>query len=495
MAAVSVDGRIIDVASPQKLSDVLARRGLLALPCAGNGLCGKCRVYAAGELSAVTERERALLSQNELREGMRLACCATVKGDARVSVPRGEPRVLADGPAAHYEHKPKFSNYGAAVDIGTTTLALRLFGQSGLMSQTTALNPQSAYGADVISRVEKSLSGRGGELASAVREAVSLCLCRMCEDGGAAVTDIDYIVICGNTVMQYLLTGKNPARLAAAPFEADELFGMTVPADALELPCPKASVLLPRCISAFIGADITASVLASGMCESGETSLLVDVGTNGEVALWHEGVLYCCGTAAGPAFESGGLSCGMPAQDGAIDHARLQNGTLAPGVIGGGCARGVCGSGIIDILACLLENGDLSGAGALASGSVSVADGVVVTQKDIRMIQLAKSAVCAGIETLTDAVGVTPSQICSFYVAGGFGSYIDIDNAARIGLFPCELADKAVVLGNAALTGASMLLNGDFESLSKKIAVSAKTVDLSSSELFKKRYIDGMLFN
>lgn len=206
-------------------------------------------------------------------------------------------------------------------------------------------------------------------LARAVRQAIGGLLERMCAQAGRETAEIDGLVITGNTAMLHLLTGEDPSPLAAAPFAARELFGKTVPARALDLPCgADASVYLPRCMSAFVGGDVSAALLASGICRRPDTAMLADIGTNGEIVLWHEGRLSCCSTAAGPAFEGANLSQGMQGVPGAIDRVWLEGGALAVHTIGDAPARGICGSGAADALACLLRSGQLDESGCLSGG-------------------------------------------------------------------------------------------------------------------------------
>lgn len=217
--------------------------------------------------------------------------------------------------------------------------------------------------------------------------------------------------------MLYLLTQTDPDCLSHAPFAASRLFGETLAAGELGLPCLHAQVYLPRCMSAFVGADITTALLASGICSKPDTRMLVDIGTNGEIALWHRGQLSCCSTAAGPAFEGAGLSMGMAGKTGAVDHVRVQDGALQAHVIGGGAPKGICGSGVIDALACLLELEQLDETGLLEQDPAPVAPPVCLTQKDVRMVQLAKSAICAGLRTLLRVEGLCGADAAELAVA------------------------------------------------------------------------------
>ncbi len=489
------------VSEKTRLSDALLLAGIApAMPCGGHGRCGKCRVVASGQLSDPSVEELACLSSDEMARGVRLACAAMVLGDAEVQITHREAagQICVSGAAQSVVHAPMFSNLGAAVDVGSTTLAAALFDESGQVATAAALNPQRAFGADVINRIGRAMAGDGLALAQAVRQAIGELLEQMCAEVGRETAEIDGMVVTGNTTMLHLLTGEDPSPLAAAPFEARELFGKVIPAETLDLPCaPKAQVYLPRCVSAFVGADITTALLASGICRQPSSAMLIDIGTNGEIALWHEGRLTCCSTAAGPAFEGAKLSQGMQGTPGAIDRVRLEGHALMLHTIGDLPARGICGSGVADLLACLLQSDRLDETGCLADGAdaVLLTEAVSFTQQDIRQVQLAKSAVRAGMETLLHHAGLTPDKLPQLAIAGGFGSYLSLDSAAVIGLIPEVLASRSQVLGNAALSGAAMILQSrGLQGACEALASSAKTVDLSTDPVFMDNYIEYMMF-
>lgn len=483
------------------LSQILLEAGHPAdMPCGGKGRCGKCRVWANGHLSPPDKQELALLSEAELRQGIRLACCCRCLGDAQVrplwqeAVSQICTATLTEGAAK----QPMFHTLGAAIDIGTTTLAARLYDSQGLLAESAAPNPQRTYGADVISRIGSAMAGQGEALARCIRKALGDLLWQMCQTARRETEEIDGLVITGNTAMLHLLTGEDPSPLSAAPFEAKALFGERRPASSLSLPCaPEAEVYLPRCVSAFVGGDITTALLASGICDRAESSVLMDIGTNGEIALWHNGKLLTCSTAAGPAFEGAGLSHGMQGAPGAIDHAWAKDGLLGLHTIGEKAAVGICGSGALDVTAALLRLGVIDETGYLTDDEdeYRLAKGVFFTQKDIRQIQLAKSAIRAGLETLLHRAGVKKGALSQLAVAGGFGSFMDLGSAAAIGLLPSESVKYCRVLGNAALSGASMILRSfPLAETCDALARSASTADLSSDPYFMEQYVEQMMF-
>ena len=494
------DGAVrISRASPgTRLSELLPPTEL-DLPCGGAGRCGKCCILAQGALSLPDTAELSLLGSS-FSEGYRLACRTRLLGDAAITLQNHgntQPVIQECGAMPPFPLDPLFTRYGASVDIGTTTLAARLYDSCGnLLSHSSAPNPQRAWGGDVITRIEKSLSGGQAPLAACARDAVNRLLRTMAEQAGIPSESIETVVLTGNTTMLYLLTAKNVACLSRAPFVADELFGRdALPGELLLPSVPHARLVFPRCMSAFVGADITTAVLASGICEGSGNTLLADIGTNGELALWDGKLLRCCSTAAGPVFEGAEISQGMQGRPGAIDHVVRKQDFLACHVIGDGSPLGICGSGVIDAVAALCDLEIIDESGYMEQDPCPLTPEVALTAKDIRMVQLAKSAICAGIRTLLDVSGLRCGDLDRLAVAGGFGSYLNLHSAARIGLFPAELESRAVVLGNAALAGASMiLLNRDLLARSVVLADQSETVDLTTSRVFTEHYIDCMEF-
>lgn len=543
------------------VSSLLKKSHGVEMPCGGRHACGKCMVYAEGSFAAPSETEQKLLGAERLAQGIRLACFLEAVPDGKidalrqeadgdeticVSTPSAPPVANAAGmspaqPSERASAAPSaeaapgarlYRHLGAAVDIGTTTIAAVLYREGRAVGTMGAWNPQSVFGADVISRMEASLEGKADKLAAIVREAVSCLLTELAEHAGESAEAIETVIITGNTSMLYFLTQKDPRCLSRAPFEADELFGWWTIGEALDLSCRKADVYLPRCMSAFVGADITTAILGSGLTEtdcipgaegsrkevaaaidpnvscretdgvsaaySGKSRMMVDVGTNGEIVLFHKERLICCATAAGPAFEGAGLSCGMRGVAGAIDHVSWENGSWKVHVIGdreASTAEGICGSGVIDGVAGLLESGLLEDTGYLEE-DVCFAGNVGLTAADIREVQLAKGAIRAGMETLLAEEKMDAAGLEGLYVAGGFGSYMSAKSAERIGLFPKIDLSRIKICGNAALAGAVKILHDRrMEKEATALAERAKTINLGSSAKFQEFYMKYMMFD
>lgn len=471
--------------NPQKLSTLLESAGLgLMHPCGGRGLCGKCAVLLTGDVSAPNDAE--------LQCGVRLSCQASVLGDAKVFLPVASPmeQIEAGSGAALSPLCPMPGHIGAAVDIGTTTLALRLYDlQSGVcLAVSTMLNPQVTIAGDVIGRMDAAMKGRLAFLQASIEKAIQTLLRTACTQATVLPEDVESLVITGNTTMLYLLTGKNPSCLSHAPFAADCFFGETY--SLLGKRC-----YLPNCLHAFVGADTACALLVSGMLEKQETALLCDIGTNGEIALWHEGRLYISSTAAGPAFEGVGIRCGCGSIPGAIDHATIENGELRIHTIGNQKPIGLCGSGLLDVIAMLLDLEIIDETGAMEEREYALAEGVALTQQDVRALQLAKAAMAAGMDSLLHAAACPENAVTAVYLAGGFGSHLNIASAAKIGLISPALIDRVRVIGNAALDGAAMLLmNTALRQKESQMRRNAQHIRLDGNSYFSQRYIDAMMF-
>lgn len=479
MATLSVwsNGNQKDIAftPPKALHVLLEEAGFYGLrPCGGLGKCGKCAVTLTGAVSAPNEAEQ--------KAGVRLACQAEVLGDAQVFLPviADLQQIQTDWEADLFHVTPA-RGIGLAVDIGSTTVVLRRYdlATGKLLGQAAMINPQASIAADVMGRIGAAMDGKLPLLQAQISDALALL---QRQAGGEA----DQAVITGNTTMLYLLTGRDPQSLSHAPFEADTLFDVNT--SILGRPS-----YLPPCMNAFVGADISCAVLASGMCKE-KTALLCDIGTNGEIALWKEGQLYVTSTAAGPAFEGALISCGCSSIPGAIDRVWAEDGNIQIHTIGDQPAVGICGSGLIDAVAVLLREEIMDETGALDE-DITFAPGVTLLQKDIRALQLAKAAIAAGIQTLLDGSGTTCEEIESFYLAGGFGSHLNLQSAAAIGLIPGELVEKAKVIGNAALAGASqLLLDQTALPVIREIAKNSRHYNLGGNPTFNTNYMEQMLF-
>ena len=515
-------------------------------PCGGNGTCGKCRMYIKGELSAPDAREQSFLTERELKSGIRLACMCRLLGDFEI-IPMDEAmRIQTSSKCISYTPFPLLraqrhgnetvfykdgsefcrtdagaKNLGLAVDIGTTTVASYLCNMDNgeILGVCGFKNPQSIYGADVISRMDKIMKDESllavqqKSICAAIRESAE----SMCKEHGVNILDVRAAVICGNTVMQHIAAGINPVSISVAPFTAPTLFGEEYDAHALGLlPNGKAIAYFAPCFASYVGGDIACGMIATGLDACKERVLFVDIGTNGELGLSTEKGLYFCSAAAGPAFEGAHIACGMPGVLGAISEVFVCDGEIVYKTVGGAPAVGICGSGIVDALAIMLDTGllDETGliaekdeAGAFASYIDEDEDGdpvfmldreknIYICAKDIREIQLAKAAVCAGAQTLLHESGVSADSISRIVIAGGFGSHLRAASMRRIGLLPPVSIEKYEFVGNAAGAGAvAVLLGREPRDSAKTICKKSEYTELSKSAYFMERYIEEMMFS
>lgn len=457
----------------------------LSAPCGGHGKCGKCKVTVGTQ---------------EI-----LACTYQIFEDLTVSLPQREDHnILTSGAMGFALLDPVNVGYLVAIDIGTTTVVCSLLSPAGreLAVDSTA-NPQSCYGADVVSRIQWAVKEGIAPLTDILREGLSMLIRGCCRKAGISPEQIGVISIVGNSCMQQLFLGIPVDNLAAVPF-ASVITQAQIEDAKNYLPlCPKAKLLTVPDISGFVGADTVGCILAAGLHKTKETVLLVDIGTNGEMVLAHQGKLAACSTAAGPALEGANIRFGMRGAAGAIDHVYLDNGTLRCSVIGGMAAEGICGSGIVDAIAVMLEQGLLNRRGRIQSTEeiqgqrfFPLTDGIYLTQEDIRQVQLAKGAISAGIQLLCRHFGITTDDIDQVILAGAFGSYMDPASACRIGLLPQVLSDRVIAGGNLALSGAKMLaLDRGQLPLTQTIVAQTHHLNLSEDPAFPKTFAKSMEFS
>ena len=470
--------REIRAKKEQLLSEALQAAGIAApTPCGGSGKCGKCAVRAAGDLLPPPDED-----------GMCRACQTRVTGDAILWMEEAKPLqgIEGMGKLPAFESDPLPGRYGIAVDIGTTTLAAGLVSleDGRILATLGAENPQRVVAHDVIGRIQASMEGKGDFERTLIESEIGR-LCRgLCECAGIDEGEVSHRVYTGNTAMLYLLTGRDPSSLAAAPFHADCLFDLD-----------RDGCYLPPCFGAYVGADIACALLAADLRRRHRTALLIDIGTNGEICLLHEEKLLCCATAAGPAFEGVGISCGVSSIPGAIERVEKAGEGLRVKTIGGAEPAGICGSGLIDAVAALLDTGALDETGYLEEEEAVIAPGICLTRKDIRMVQLAKGSICAGIQSLMAEANITEADVDAVYIAGGFGRHIHIASALRIGLIPEFAPEKVRAIGNAALAGAVMLMmkQGAKQEM-RDLVKRAQCINLAELPRFQMLYPEAMLF-
>ncbi|HAA90792.1 MAG TPA: ferredoxin [Peptococcaceae bacterium] len=418
---------------------------------------------------------------------------------------------------------------GIAFDVGTTTIVGYLMDlRTGeQLSVASALNPQTRYGADVISRITYITLEEEGlrTLHNCVIEAINQLIGEAAEKAGVSPRNIYALTFVGNTCMHHLFLGINPKNLALAPYVPVVKTPLVLAARELGIEINEAGkvYVLPT-IAGFVGADTVGVILATDLDWSEEIKLAIDIGTNGEIVLGSREKLLACSAAAGPAFEGAQIYCGMRGALGAIDHVRFGE-SVEYTVIGGVKPEGICGSGLIDAVAGLLELGIIDQNGRILSphevgnrgaerfrNSIVLHDGanafllagesetahgrpILITQRDIRELQLAKGAIATGIYVLMEKLGITTGDIAEVLLAGAFGNYLDPESACAIGLIPPELAGKVRGVGNAAGAGAiaALLSRGEFRRAAL-ISESVEYVELSAYPEFNEIFPRFLVF-
>ena len=462
-------------------------------PCGGNGTCGKCKVWIKGE-------------------GSVSSCVFPVMEDMEIVLPdRLESQILVDqhkytiklpllpGDAVRLSNNP----HGVAIDIGTTSVVFYLVDLiTGVIVETrAAANPQASYGADVISRINYTAENKDGlrKLQSVIVQIINENLAHFIKLMGLNPKDIVKISISGNTTMLHLLLGVDPLPIALAPFRPAFTEAREINAEDLGLHIHQnAKVHTLPCISAYVGADIVAGLASINPSEKFHKYLFMDIGTNGELALVSDGKILCCATAAGPAFEGANIQHGITAVEGAI--SKFANDGYQ--VIGDVRPIGICGSGLIDVAAILLETDLIDMDGLLATDFIvspaeknGIDENIVITQKDIRELQLAKSAIASGVNILLNKAGINHEELDAVFLAGGFGNYINIDNAMKIGMLSPQFKGKVISLGNTSGTGALLSLKStEMDKLIDQLLSKAEHLELADEPEFAVEFAMNMLF-
>ncbi|MDR0515182.1 MAG: ASKHA domain-containing protein [Coriobacteriaceae bacterium] len=539
----------------QSVLDVLRAAGVPVLaPCSGKGTCGNCNV--------IVRDSRGVRSVQACRtpaeEGMVVSCDRSLPLEAETAFDSGLPPLAAEASfdsglhqgaedalesglhqapetpfndslpplaaKAALESNPASSqiqgkpSWGVAIDVGTTSLAFYLVNTATgkVKAAKGCVNPQITFGSDVVARIDAAHDPAHFKLlCSLLRDAIEANIAALCQEAGIPPEALTEACLVGNTAMQHFAAGLDPTGLGAFPFAPASLFGKVAPLFCGGAQTPRNAFFAPA-VSAYFGGDATAGLAATKLATSTRPCLFVDVGTNAEMAIGNKERILCCSAAAGPAFEGAGIRFGMPSLPGAICAVAKKGAGFALTLVKEGDNRlplGLCGSGILDAMACLRsadvldEDGLMLDAGKLAPAYralrscqegeelcyLDAARGVFVTQADVRGFQLAKGAIRAGIEVLLERYGADFGDIGEFYLAGGFGAHLDLQSAADIGLFPAQLAHKAMALGNAAGKGAVWALCSQaHRSFVLETAHRCEHLELSFDPLFTEAFLGAL---
>lgn len=493
----------------ERLLEIAARAGIyLDSVCGGKGTCKKCQVSVTDE-SGHTE--------------VCLACEYYPKGNLQVMLAnvldstkrKGQLLYLLKGFRCTASARRFTEGYGLAFDIGTTTVVGILwdYEKNELVDVAAESNPQSCYGADVISRILYASESAGNlqRIHGAIIDCMNQMIERFITKDTLPREAVRYVTVVGNTTMSHLFLCLNPFNLARAPFTPEFSGPVEGMAAGIGL-ClgPDVKFLLLPNIAGHVGSDITAGILASKMVSPAKNNIMIDIGTNGEIVCSAKGKVFVCSTAAGPAFEGAAIQHGMRAVNGAIEYVEATLNGFAVRTIGDLPAVGICGSGVIDAAAAFLKKGIVNAKGKLSrsAGDPDLLAGsreyilarngdknITLTQNDIREVQLAKGAMRAGMEVLLAEAGLAWEDVDHFYIAGAFGSYVNIESSVTIGLLPDIPRKKIVNIGNAAGVGALMaLISKTAARRAVKLAKSARHIELSNLPRFEDEYYKHLLF-
>ena len=502
--------------------------------CGGRGTCGGCRVRFLEGAPPPAPEDRLLLEAAAVDGGWRLACQAVIATDCRVFIPEVGPagimRILEEaGVPAASASRPgrRLTGFGAAIDIGTTTVVCYLVDRAEARQVGVAsfANPQRAFGADVISRIVYAHQGPAqlAEVRGCLISAIEHHLVGLCSSQGLSVEAVRTLTAVGNPTMLHLFRGVDPWPLGVAPYQP--AFTEAPPLPGVELGFRRlagARVKLLPGVGGHLGSDLVAGLTALGLAGRSRPALFIDLGTNGEIAVLSRRLAAGCSCAAGPAFEGVHISCGMAAVAGAVERVGEEDGELRLDTIGGGPPRGLCGSGLADAVALLLRHGLVLPSGRLLPPDrvpagltprlrrrlrqdngehrfVLVEGGrrgaITLTQSDVRQVQLAKAAIRTGVEVLLEEMALQPEDIESVLVGGAFGSAVRAESLLALGMLPAALRGRIHSVGNVAGLGAKLgLIFPQRFAAARRLARRLRHVQLAGRPDFQGRFAQHLPF-
>ncbi|HKL79386.1 MAG TPA: ASKHA domain-containing protein [Mobilitalea sp.] len=509
------DPLILQCAEGTNLLEAMNAQGInYPADCGGRGTCGKCKIQVIAGTLDITEQDIRIFTEKELEEGFRLSCNAYPRQDCTISLlseVETDYVAITDYKINRAQAKDQVNlaeqtksvdhRYIMAIDLGTTTIAFSLVDATDkqMVKTHTMVNRQKAYGADVISRIKASNEGKSQLLRDIILEELYQGFQTIIDEAEIQPEEVLGIAIAGNTTMGHLLLGYSCETLGVYPFVPVNIGTVRLNFEELFKERYQIPIIVLPGISAFVGGDITAGLLACGFDYAEKPCLFIDLGTNGEMALGNKDRILVASTAAGPAFEGGNISSGVGSLPGAISHVTISADKPIYETIGGKPPIGICGTGLIDIVSELFKAGLMDDTGLLVEAHFEkgyTIEGITLTQRDIRELQLAKAAIHAGIEILIKQYGTTYQQIDKVYLAGGFGYKMDIAKAVHIGLIPEELVEKIEAVGNTSLAGAIQYLTdtNSVESIEHILSVSEE-INLSNDSDFNDIYVSRMSFD
>lgn len=495
-----------------RISDYLHNNHVnIALPCGGQGTCGNCRIkVVAGNLPATNE-DKAFLSIDEINDNIRLACRAVPETPVRISIPSpvNEDIKVEKGTVSGdvTPEKPDFTHeFGVAIDIGTTTIAAALtdITTGQVIDTVTCVNSQRSLGQDVISRIRAATSGNAHLLKKLIEKDIVSIGEKFFVRQPEAYVKVRRIVIACNTVMNHILLGYPCDGLGKAPFKAHSLAAARLtPAEFFTENGPS-RFFSDKCvfetlpgIGPFVGSDIAAGLYVHGFGNSTDDMAFIDLGTNSEIALLHNKTIYITAASAGPAFEGGHISCGIPGIPGAIYNAEIKDNKCYVKTIDNRIPEGICGSGLVSAVSTFLQNDIIDSTGKFNENyflsGFTFYKGVNISQEDIREFQLAKGAIRAGLEVLLQKADIKTVE--KLYLAGGFGQNLNIRDASKTGIIPYLWEKKCESVGNSSLDGVVKYLSDkDARKNFYRIIDISREINLAEDSDFQSLYIKNMNF-
>lgn len=492
--------------NPGSLLEIIVQAGIAVdAPCAGLGRCGKCRVHVIGSLQP-DNIEMALLSREDIKAGIRLACR---KRDIPHDLTIQLSQVREEYVRTAYKIEP--ADVGIAIDFGTTSIVIALINmsQGNIIAMKSILNPQRIYGADVVSRIKAGLDTAVLEqMKDRAVHAVAQEIHKLLEEIGLKNEAIKSVHMAGNTTMEHIIAGMDVSGLAKAPYKPVFTEMRHVPDLKTILGVETDDINLFPIIGGFVGGDTVASMLACTMDRTDETIALIDIGTNAEIAVGNKSSVFVSSAPAGPAFEGGEIRQGMRAQDGAIEDIHVTGDALYLDVKGDTEPEGICGSGLIRLVAELMKAGVITPQGELLdAGSIqdnlslrvvkkddeqafmlyrSYEHNVYLYQSDIRALQLAKASVAAGLDLIIKLSGMKPSKL---FIAGAFGNYLRPDDLKLIGMIPSDLARNAYFIGDSVIAGLKRFIINEPEVAMDNFLSHIEHIELADDPSFNKRFL------
>ena len=480
-------GQTISVPEGTNLLEAARSAGLTPnAPCGGKGTCGKCKVR--------------LLHLPDAPEVLACQTTVTAPMSVRFLSDEGSSQVISTKSSLGLGQFPpdRSEGYCVAFDIGTTTVVGYLLSADGReLGSVGRLNPQMTYGADVISRINYCLENTQEPLTTAIRTTLREQILILCEKQGISDSEIRTVAIVGNTCMHHMLMAIDPRPLVTPPYSPGEKRPLQVSASELLGICPNATVRVFPNIAGFVGGDTVGCITALQFDKLTEPSLLIDIGTNGELVMTDGKRMLSCSTAAGPAFEGAKISCGMRAADGAIDHVWIEGGEVKCSVLGDAEPVGICGSALLDAVAVFLDLECIGESGRVLTDDklLHLKGNVALTQNDVNELQFAKGAIAAGIEMMAADLGLDLHDIQAVYLAGAFGNYMNPASACRIGLIPSYLLSRIKPCGNAAGKGSQMAaVSARAYEYANALATASDFLDLAAQPDFQDTYVEHLIF-